>query len=246
MEQKNKLLFFNIIAVFIFLSWVYYFNNDNTFNISLNENCKHRKKLGTKIYRLLAKYKRNKDSSVVFVKVKVPINEEYAEKDVFNKDEVSRRKNNQLGKHISNNIGDYELSRKNNSSVCTRRDSNFGKRIYDHIYYKNHVRFATNDDFKFLKSSKKRKINMLRALFIIYLPIVILNIAMIDFSNWGLRNIFPEGWKIPIIILIYILPMVFMPLAIFICKKVEKYDKMLYIKSKMNNRKYRPSTNISF
>ncbi|SBS92511.1 Plasmodium exported protein (Pm-fam-a like), unknown function, partial [Plasmodium malariae] len=218
----------------------------NTFNISLNENCKHRKKLDTKIYRLLAKYKRNKDSSVVFVKVKVPINEEYAEKDVLNKDELSRRKNNQLCKHIYNNIGDYELSRENNSSVCTRRDSHFGKRIYDHIYYKNHVRFATNDDFKLLKSSKKKKINMLRALFIIYLPIVILNIAMIDFSNWGLREIIPKDWTIPIIILIYILPMVFMPLAIFICKKVEKYDKMLYIKSKMNNRKYRPSTNISF
>ncbi|SCP02948.1 Plasmodium exported protein, unknown function [Plasmodium malariae] len=185
MKQKNKFLFFNIIAIFIFLSWVYYFNNENTFNISLNENCRHRKKLDTKIYRLLAKYKRNKDSSVVFVKVKVPIKEEYAEKDVFNKDEVLRRKNNQSGKHISNNIRDYELSRKKNSSVCTRRDSHFGKRIYDHIYYKNHVRFATNNDFKFLKSSKKRKINMLRALFIIYLPIVILNIAMIDFSSWN-------------------------------------------------------------
>ncbi|KAI4834079.1 uncharacterized protein MKS88_000222 [Plasmodium brasilianum] len=246
MEQKNKFLFFNIIAIFIFLSWVYYFNNENPFNISLNENCRHRKKLDTKIYRLLAKYKRNKDSSVVFVKVKVPIKEEYAEKDVFNKDEVSRRKNNQLGKHIYNNIGDYELSRENNSSVCTRRDPHFGKRIYDHIYYKNHVRFATNNDFKFLKSSKNRKINMLRALFIIYLPIVLLNIAMIDFSSWTLRDIIPEDWKIPIIILIYIFPMVFMPLAIFICRKLEKYDKMLYIKSKMYNRKYRPLTNIGF
>ncbi|SBS99990.1 hypothetical protein PMALA_073500, partial [Plasmodium malariae] len=67
----------------------------NTFNISVNENCRHRKKLDTKIYRLLAKYKRNKDSSVVFVKVKVPIKEEYAEKDVFNKEEVLRRENNQ-------------------------------------------------------------------------------------------------------------------------------------------------------
>ncbi|KAI4841132.1 hypothetical protein MKS88_000367 [Plasmodium brasilianum] len=191
MEQKNKFLFFNIIAIFIFLSWVYYFNNENTFNISLNENCRHRKKLDTKIYRLLAKYKRNKDSSVVFVKVKVPIKEEYAEKAVFNKDEVSRRKNNQLGKHISNNIGDYELSKRKNSSVCTRRDSHFGKKIYDHIYYKNHVKFATNNDFKFLKSSKKRKINMLLALFIIYLPIVILNIAIFDFSSWSVRtNIF--------------------------------------------------------
>ncbi|KAI4839062.1 hypothetical protein MKS88_002578 [Plasmodium brasilianum] len=238
MEQKNKLFFTIIIATFMFSSW-------NAFNISLDESYKLRKKLDLRTYRLLAKYIENRDSNNVFLKEKTPYNEKYEKKDPFDNDQLSRRNIYQI-KSISNNAKVYGPAKKYKFSVCKRRDSYIGKRILDHIYYKNNVRYATNNDIKFLKRCKKNKIYLLYALYILYVPLLMVNIASINFEKWPIEYIYPAGWELPVIILSYILPTLFLLTVIYICSKIEKYDKLLYIKSKMNNRKYYPYPKIGF
>ncbi|SBT85880.1 Plasmodium exported protein, unknown function [Plasmodium malariae] len=247
MKTKNKLLFSNIIFMFMWLSWVRYISSDkNKFNISLDENYNLRKKLDRRTCRLLSKYRPIKDSITVLLKENISNNEKYKEKYVLNDVELTRGRNIHPSKSSSNNIECYENSRKSKSLVCPRKDPHFGKRILDKIYYSNNVKCGMNSDFNFLKNCKKKKIYFLYALFFLFVVRLILDIASIDFKNWNINLNFLREWEIPAQMLSYILTLIFLLITIYIFNKIKKYDKMLHIKSKMNNSQYRDFRKIGF
>ncbi|KAI4840211.1 hypothetical protein MKS88_001569 [Plasmodium brasilianum] len=248
MEQKNKLLFCIKIATFIFLSWVCHFSNDvKKFNIFLDESYKLPTKLGTRTYRLLTKYKRNRDSDVVFLKEKIPANEKYKGKDTFRSEGLTRG-SNKTCKSTPHNSVYYETYRKNKSCVCTRRDSYIGKRIFDKIYYKNSVRCATNSDFKILKRCILNKLHILPAFSLLFLPFVIVQLASIRYneSTKFIKFITSDEWNLAINVICIILTFIFILTTIYVFRKVEKYNKMLHIKSRMNNRNYCSYPRVGF
>ncbi|SBT86404.1 Plasmodium exported protein, unknown function [Plasmodium malariae] len=237
MKTKNKLLFSNIIFMFMWLSWVRYISSDK-FNVSLDENYNLLKKLARRTCRLLSKYKPIKDSITVLLKENISNNEKYKEKYVLNDVELTRGSYIHPSKSSSNNIECYENSRKSKSLVCQRKDPHFGKRILDKIYYSNNVKCAMNSDFNFLKNCKKNKIYFLYALFFLFVVRLILDIASIDFKNWNINLKFLQEWEIPAQILSYILTLIFLLIFILVCRKIKKYDKMLHVKSEINNSQY--------
>ncbi|KAI4840599.1 hypothetical protein MKS88_000832 [Plasmodium brasilianum] len=215
------------------------------FNISFYENYHLRKKLDKRTYRLLSKYKPITDSSTVLLKEQVSYNEKYEEKDKFKQVSVTRGRNKHPTKCSLNNIEGCVASRKSKSPVC-RRDSYFGKRILDKIYYKNNVRCATTSDFNFLKRCKKNKIYFLYALFIAFVVRAIIDIGSLVVHKGNIENTFTSGWSIPVQILSFILTIIFIITTIYICRNIKKYDKMLNVKSKMNNSLYRPLPKMGF
>ncbi|KAI4839844.1 hypothetical protein MKS88_001747 [Plasmodium brasilianum] len=238
MKPKNKLMFSNIIFIFMSLCWVCYISRDkNKFNISLDENYNLRKKLDRRTCRLLSKYKPIKDSITVLLKENISNNEKYKEKYVLNDVELTRGRNIHPSKSSSNNIEYYENSRKSKSLVCPRKDPHFGKRILDKIYYSNNVRCAANSDFSFLKRCRTNKIYFLYALFILFVARILLTIPSIDFTKWDV-NYISSNWALPVEIVGTILTLIFLLIFILVCRKIKKYDKMLHVKSEINNSQY--------
>ncbi|SBT87035.1 fam-m protein [Plasmodium malariae] len=74
MEQKIMFLLFIKILGFILLGSIYHFYNDKiSLNKLMNENCKIFRRFDTRNYRLLSKYKQNKDSDMLGLN-DIPIN----------------------------------------------------------------------------------------------------------------------------------------------------------------------------
>ncbi|SCP02950.1 fam-m protein [Plasmodium malariae] len=97
MEQKiNTTLFFKISA-FMILSWICHFCCDTrTNNKLLIENWVPCKRLNTRSYRLLAKYKKNKDSNILDLKEDKPFN-----------GEINKGKNRQSNRTLLNKAQYY-------------------------------------------------------------------------------------------------------------------------------------------
>ncbi|SCO92895.1 Plasmodium exported protein, unknown function [Plasmodium malariae] len=247
MEQKNKLLVFIIIFMFMFLCCVRYINNDmNKFNLHLGDTYNFHKKLDTRTYRLLSKYRPIKDSSTVFLKEKMQKNEMHEERDAFNDVEVTRRRNKHSSKHSLNNIEGYVPYRKCKSNVCTERDSYFEKRILDKIYYTNNIRYAVNSDINFLKRCKKNKIYFLYVLFILFVVRLILGVPSMFPKNVVGNKILSGTFGLSFEIICTIMTFIFILAAIYIWRKIKKYDKILHVKSKMNKSQYRHFPKIGF
>ncbi|SBT86133.1 fam-m protein [Plasmodium malariae] len=99
MEQKIKLLLFINIYIFILLTWICRSKNDvSTFSKSKYENCSLGRKLKTRNYRSLAKYKQNNDLNNVCLKEDVSNNVQCEKKDISNKEKNRKSNRNLLNK----------------------------------------------------------------------------------------------------------------------------------------------------
>ncbi|KAI4837509.1 hypothetical protein MKS88_003986 [Plasmodium brasilianum] len=108
MENKIKLNIFIRIGMFSILSWVCNFNNYvYIFNKSLDGMCICDREAYTRNYRLLSKYKEDKDSNNLWLKGKLSNNEVVGQKITSNNEGGTNRKNNQSHKSLLNKAQYY-------------------------------------------------------------------------------------------------------------------------------------------
>ncbi|KAI4838037.1 fam-m protein [Plasmodium brasilianum] len=115
MDQNIKLLLFIKISTFILLTWIYYINSELvqlynlkcTFNKSPDKNYNLSKRFDKKSYRILAKYKQNKDSNDIYLKEIFENNGENKKRNIFNNENCRTGKNKQSNRNLLNKAQYY-------------------------------------------------------------------------------------------------------------------------------------------
>ncbi|SBS91963.1 Plasmodium exported protein (Pm-fam-a like), unknown function [Plasmodium malariae] len=142
MEQKIMLFLFIKISAFILLIWICHFNNkENTSKNNLNAKCKLNRKLNIINYRLLAKYKPNRDSYSIKFEDELPHNRVKQNKCVTTnkkganvKHKISRLSSLYIEEYCKNN-------EKNKPDIPkTKKYSNFEKQIFKELDYKDYLK----------------------------------------------------------------------------------------------------------
>ncbi|SBT85579.1 fam-m protein [Plasmodium malariae] len=108
MNQKIMLFLFIKISTFILLTWIYdFYSEQSTFNKIIDKNYNLSKKLDTRNYRLLAKYKLNNHSYNVCLKKKLEDNEANKQRDLSNNERRIKEKNKQSSRNLLNKAQYY-------------------------------------------------------------------------------------------------------------------------------------------
>ncbi|SBT00945.1 Plasmodium exported protein (Pm-fam-a like), unknown function [Plasmodium malariae] len=103
MEQKIKLVLYIKIGAFIILYWICHFSEVINFNKSFDVNYNFNIKLNRRIYRLLAKYKQNRDTNIIGVKDNIPYYSLNEKEHKSYKEKQTKRKKKHSGKNLLNN-----------------------------------------------------------------------------------------------------------------------------------------------
>ncbi|SBT86427.1 fam-l protein [Plasmodium malariae] len=142
MVQIIKLLFFIIISTFIFLSWKCYFNS-NLWELSksLIEQYSLHGKTYLRIYRLLAKCKKHKDSYFLILKEEIPKNGVNERKDITNNEKGTNTKSKQSSGSSLMNKGENKQPLKNKSCIFKiKKYSHLEKKIFKQLDYVNFLK----------------------------------------------------------------------------------------------------------
>ncbi|SBT86072.1 fam-l protein [Plasmodium malariae] len=141
MEQKNKTLSFIKFVTFVLLSWIFHFHTYvSTHEKSLNECYNNRKKLYTRYFRLLAKYKQVKDSSIVCLKEDIP-NGDNDKKDIFSNEKRNTETMKQSNGNPLYNVKGHKQSMKNKTCIFeTKKYSHLEKKIFKELDYEDFLR----------------------------------------------------------------------------------------------------------
>ncbi|SBT85956.1 fam-m protein [Plasmodium malariae] len=108
MNQKIMLFLFIKISTFILLTWIYdFYSEQSTFNKIINKNYNLSKKLDTRNYRLLARYKLNNHSYNVCLKKKLEDNEANKQRYLSNNGRRIKEKNKQSSRNLLNKAQYY-------------------------------------------------------------------------------------------------------------------------------------------
>ncbi|KAI4833963.1 uncharacterized protein MKS88_000199 [Plasmodium brasilianum] len=191
MEQKFMLFLYIKISAFILLTWIcHFYNKENTSKNNLNAKCKLSRKLNIINYRLLAKYKPNKDSYSVNFEDELPHNREKQNKCVTtNKKEANVK--HKISRLSSLYIEEYcKNNDKNKPDIPkTKKYSNFEKQIFKELDYKDYLKNIKEIEDKEYKklSRKKRRIRFVFVLLFFFVLIVpILDLLLEYFVTDGL------------------------------------------------------------
>ncbi|SBT87662.1 Plasmodium exported protein, unknown function [Plasmodium malariae] len=209
-----------------------------TFYVSLGDKNNVVQRVCTRTYRLLSQYKQEKSSNVFCIKGDLHPIRGYEKQNKYNNKNLAKIKNKQPKKCSLNNIKINEQSRKSKSSVCNGGNSHIIKRMFDKIHYKNQVRFITKEDVKFLRNNTQAKEVALFSLptFVILLEIIfILIIANPEVLG---ADMFTCEWWSPIIIVFFIITVIVILRAIKLCRNIEKNEKLINVKNKLNYTNY--------
>ncbi|SBS96564.1 Plasmodium exported protein (Pm-fam-a like), unknown function [Plasmodium malariae] len=157
---------------------------------NLDEKCKLLKKLNTKNYRLLEKYKQDKDLYIANIKEEMPHNE------VKKKKGVSNSKKGKNGKHKPScgstlYIEEYQKNvEKNKSGIAkTKKHINFEKTLFkelDYIDYLKNIKAIDDKVYKNVARKKRRIRIILLLLFFLVLTIPILDLLLEKLVGGGL------------------------------------------------------------
>ncbi|KAI4840858.1 hypothetical protein MKS88_000621 [Plasmodium brasilianum] len=152
MKQKMNMLFFIKISPFILSFWIYHFKDDaDTINKILDENYIIDNKFCTKYYRLLAKCKTERDSSIAQLK-DIPRNEINEKNYISYSEKHSKAKNKPSNESLSRGKEGYKQDIKNNSCIFERKKcSFFEKKIFkeiDFIDFLKNNRTISNNTYK--------------------------------------------------------------------------------------------------
>ncbi|SBT85443.1 fam-m protein [Plasmodium malariae] len=185
MERKNRLLFFIKFVAFI-ITWMYYFQSDlSTFNKSFCEIYRLNGKLNARTYRLLAKYKHDKNSNIVELKEGISNSGMCIRKYFSNNERETIGKKKQSNRDSLNDDGVKEEALKNKSCIFgTKKYSYFENKIFkeldnaEYLEKNNRISDKTYNKIKF----KKRR---LRFSLVLLLFILILVVPLIDLSIYN-------------------------------------------------------------
>ncbi|KAI4833960.1 uncharacterized protein MKS88_000196 [Plasmodium brasilianum] len=128
MDQKIKLFLFIKITAFIFLIWTYHLNDNGKFNKYLDGICNTDRKLGTRKYRLLSKYKQDKYSNTPVLKESTQINREYEKKYVSRNEKWGNVKNKKCDRNLLNKAQYYTEVVDYNSGIFDGKHFHFKKK----------------------------------------------------------------------------------------------------------------------
>ncbi|SCN45361.1 fam-l protein [Plasmodium malariae] len=177
MEQKFKSFLYIKIPTFILLTWMcYFYIYMSRQSKSLVECYNQHRRLYAKNYRLLAIYKQDKDSSIVYLKKEIP-NRVNNINDIFNNEKYSSGKTKQLNGSSQGNKRRHQKDVKNKSCI-------FEKKKYSHLEKKI---FKELDYVDFLKNNKTisdkiyKKIMIKKCVLRVALPLLLFLVLAISF-----------------------------------------------------------------
>ncbi|KAI4839077.1 hypothetical protein MKS88_002593 [Plasmodium brasilianum] len=242
MKQIMKLLFFIKITIFIHLTWIYHINKYMRTSNPYLDKCNPGRDFDTRTCRLLGVYKQQIYSDVVWLKGDAPTVEEYKKLCGYNFRKVTREKTKHQKVLSVNNTESFEQARERQSPENNRKNSYFDKRLINKIYYINKDSSAKDKYLKLLgKNIKKKK----KVLYVFSVPFVAFALAIIalrklDHLNFKDYVFFSLDSFHPLVIVFAILGIIVITAIIYASTKIEKYDKLGHIKSRLNYTKYSP------
>ncbi|SBT85659.1 fam-l protein [Plasmodium malariae] len=160
------------IYAFILLSWTYHSENDiSIFKMSEFDNYQIEKKIDTSTYRILAKYKQDKDSCDVYLQEYIPKYESNKKRYISNNEEKTPETKKQSNGSASVNEGGHKQHVKNKSFMFeTEAYSRIERKIFkelDYLDFLQNNRTITNKFFRKI-IFKKYKLRICLPLFLFF------------------------------------------------------------------------------
>ncbi|KAI4833667.1 fam-l protein [Plasmodium brasilianum] len=187
MEQKIMFLFIKT-SLFILLPW-------SSLNKNLVEKCNHCRKINSRNYRLLEKYKQYKDSSVIDFRAEMPNNIVKKKKYIYNNN--SNKGTKRKHKHsCKSSISTEEYGKNVKKNKCgkpkTKEYFDFEEKIFKKLDYEDYLKNIKTIEYKEYKklSCKKRRVRIsLLLLVILVLILPILDLSLEKFIDGGLLGL---------------------------------------------------------
>ncbi|KAI4841433.1 uncharacterized protein MKS88_000154 [Plasmodium brasilianum] len=159
MEHKINLLLFIKISTFILLICICHFYYDvSTYSKYLVEFYSYRRKLYTRNYRLLVKYKQYKDSSTVCLREEIQNSGIKKKEDKYYNDKERLEKNKQSNGSLSKISGGHKLAIRNRSCIFeTKKYSFLEKKIFKELDYEDFLKNTRSISEKLYKKIIRKK-----------------------------------------------------------------------------------------
>ncbi|SBT86076.1 fam-l protein [Plasmodium malariae] len=183
MKQYLKSILFIKISVFVLVTWISDLNDDiMKFNKSLDKIYKFHRKIDTRNDRLLANYKKNKDSIITGLKEEILNNEVHESKDLTYKEKEKTGQKKLSCKYTSRNGGvDVKAMRNKYCTFETKKYSNMEKKIFKELDYVNFLQNNRTISDKTYKKIIHKKYGLKLAIPVL-LFLFFLIVFIVDFS----------------------------------------------------------------
>ncbi|KAI4839848.1 hypothetical protein MKS88_001751 [Plasmodium brasilianum] len=169
MEQNTKLHIIIKIAVFLFVRWIFKFNRDSSkFSKSMHENCCISRRLYTRNYRSLAKYKKNKDSNNICLEEDIKSNKVNEQKDISYNKKKGKRTNKLTNKSLLNKSQYYTEVIDYNNGMFDGKHYHFEKKWIKKKDYDNFLEKKRRINDIALKKIKFRSYGFGAAIFFLF------------------------------------------------------------------------------
>ncbi|KAI4841138.1 hypothetical protein MKS88_000373 [Plasmodium brasilianum] len=189
MKQKIKPLLFIKIVTFIILSWIYQFDVYlSIHNKSLYECYSYRRKMYTTNYRLLAKYKQDRDLSFFCLKEDSPNGVNYKE-DISSNEEGEVGKKKHINGSLSTNARRNKKSLKNKSCIFeTKKYSHLEKKIFKELDYVDFLKSNRTISDKIYKKILLKRCGLRIALPLLLFLVLAVSFILDNFCGCGLSR----------------------------------------------------------
>ncbi|KAI4841412.1 fam-l protein [Plasmodium brasilianum] len=195
MKQYLKSILFIKISVFVLVTWISHLNDDNVmFNKPLDNIYKFYGKIYTRNYRLLANYKKNKDSIITGLKEEILNNGVHESKDLTYKEKEKTGQKKLSCKYLSRNGGvDVKAMGNKYCTFETKKYSNMEKKIFKELDYVNFLQNNRTISDKTYKKIIHKKYGLKLAIPVL-LFLFFLIVSIVDFSlGFSTTNVTWDG-----------------------------------------------------
>ncbi|SBT85773.1 fam-l protein [Plasmodium malariae] len=195
--MKKSIMIFSFIkiVVLIFLTWIPHLSNHViTSNKYLGKKYTLAIKLDDRIYRLLAKYKKDKDSKVVMLRDDISNNGMDKKKDISNTEKECTEKKKELYRGSLNNYDGHKQDMNNKySKFVTKKYSHLEKKIFKELDFVDFLKRNKNISDKTYKKIMRKKFSLrLGSPLLLFLLLSTLLIVDISLCNRSGQNGFLE------------------------------------------------------
>ncbi|SBS97584.1 Plasmodium exported protein (Pm-fam-a like), unknown function [Plasmodium malariae] len=165
-----------------------------TLKKSLDESCNHGKTIYTRTYRLLVKYKQERDSSTLGLKEKIRINGNHEKEDISNNENDDSRKKKQLNIFPSKIESGHKVAMRNKSRTFeTKKYSHLEKKIFKELDYTDFLKNNNTISDKIYKKIVCKKYGLRVVLpLLIFLFLLIIFIVDVSFGLAGKHSLLHE------------------------------------------------------
>ncbi|SCN12487.1 fam-l protein [Plasmodium malariae] len=191
--MKKSIMIFSFIkiVVLIFLMWIPHLSNHViTFNKYLGKKYTLAIKLDDRIYRLLAKYKKDKDSKVAMLRDDISNNGMDKNKYISNTEKECTEKKKELYRSSLNNYDGHKQDMNNKySKFVTKKYSHLEKKIFKELDFVDFLKRNKNISDKTYKKIMRKKLSLRLGspllLFLLLLTLLIVDISLCSFGGNG-------------------------------------------------------------